>query len=279
MLRALRVELSKAARQRLLLAGWAAMAVLVGLFAWGMWQHPLRPRLPGTTGGEFVVGGKINTAPLLAYMLLGFPVAPTLLLPMLLAVFTGGLLAGERQLGTLRVLLARPVTRLALLVAKLLTAWVYAVVLAAFLGIFSLVLGYLLFGPGDLTPFPKGGQFVIFPHLQALGRLTLGYGLTAVALTAVASLGLLFSSLCDNPLTAAGLTVAFLFISGALQVFPYFQSWEPHLLTTHLSVGTYAFARQVPWREVGVAFAHLGGYSLLVAALAAVVFWRRDVLC
>lgn len=279
MLRALRVELSKAVRQRLLLANWAALAVLVALFAWGMWQHPIRPRMPGTTGGEFVVGGKINTAPLLAYMLLGIPVAPTLLLPMLLAVFAGGLLAGERQAGTLRVLLARPVTRLALLSAKLLTAWIYAGGLAAFLGIFSVALGYLLFGPGDLTPLPQGGQFVIFPHLQALERLALGYGLTAVALTAVASLGVLFSSLCDNPLTAAGLTVAFLFISGALQVFPYFQSWEPHLLTTHLNVGTHAFARQVPWREVGVAFAHLGGYSLLAATLAALVFWRRDVLC
>jgi ABC-2 type transport system permease protein len=273
------VELSKSVRQRLLLAGLAAIAALIGLFAWGMWQHPIRPRLPGTAGGEFVVGGKINTAPLLAYMLLRIPVATTLLLPMLLAVFTGGQLAGERQGGTLRVLLTRPVTRGALLVAKLLTAWIYAAVLAAFLGVFSLLLGYLIFGPGDLTPLPESGKLVIFPHLPALGRLALGYALAAGALTAVASLGLFFSSLCDNPLTAAGLTVAFLFISGALQVFPYFQSWKPYLLTTYLAVGEHAFAREVSWREIGLAFAHLGGYSVLSAVLAGVVFWRRDVLC
>jgi hypothetical protein len=66
------------------------------------------------------MGGKVNTAPLLAYLLLRIPVGTTLLLPMLLAVFAGGLLAGERQLGTLRVLLVRPVTRTALLGAKLL---------------------------------------------------------------------------------------------------------------------------------------------------------------
>ncbi len=283
MLRTFRVELSKSFRQRLLLAGLAAIAALIVLFAWGLWRHPFPLRPPGTGGGEFVMGGKSNTAPMLAYLLLRVPVATTLLLPMLLAVFAGGLLAGERQTGTLRVLLVRPVTRPGLLAAKLLTAWVYALALTAFLGAFSLLVGYLLFGPGDLVPLPEGEGLVIFPHLQALGRLAIGYALAAGALTAVASLGLFFSSLCDNPLTAAGLTIAFLFISGALQVLrdilPHFESWKPYLLTTYLGVGTHAFARAIPWGEVGTAFCYLGGYTVLAAVLAGVVFWRRDVLC
>lgn len=279
MLRALSVELSKSSRQRLLLAALAVIAALVALFAWGMWRHPFPLRPPGTAGGEFVMGGKANTAPMLAYLLLRIPVATTLLLPTMLAVFAGGLLAGERQLGTLRVLLVRPVTRPALFIAKLLTAWVYALVLTAFLGVFSLLVGYALFGAGDLVPLPDSGRLVIFSHLQALGRLAIGYALTAGALTAVASLGLFFSSLCDNPLTAAGLTVAFLFISGALQLHPYFESWQPYLLTTYLSVGSHALAREIPWPEVARAFGYLGGYSALGATLAGVVFWRRDVLC
>jgi ABC-2 type transport system permease protein len=279
-LRALSVELSKATRQRLGLAALGCLAVLVGLFAWGMWAHPLPQRLPGTAAGEFVVGGRLSTAPLLCYLLLRVPVATTLLLPLLLAVFTGGLLAGERHLGTLRTLLARPVTRAGLLGAKLLTSWIYALALCAFLGLFSLLLGYLLFGPGDLVPmFGQGHGLTIFDHRQALGRLALGYGLAAAALTAVASLGLFFSSLCDNPLTAAGLTVAFLFISAALQVLPYFESWKPYLLTSYLDLGNHAFAKRIPWAEIGTGLAYLGGYSALAALLAGVVLWRRDVLC
>lgn len=280
MLRMLSVELAKATRQRLGLAALGCIAVLVGLFAWGLWAHPLPQRLPGTAAGEFVVGGRLTTAPLLCYLLLRVPVATTLLLPLLLAVFTGGLLAGERHLGTLRTLLARPVTRAGLLAAKLLTSWIYALALCAFLGLFSLLLGYLLFGPGDLVPmFGQGHGLTIFDHRQALGRLALGYGLAAVALTAVASLGLFFSSLCDNPLTAAGLTVAFLFISAALQVLPYFESWKPYLLTSYLDLGNHAFARHIPWTEVSTGLAYLGGYSALAAFLAGVVLWKRDVLC
>ncbi len=278
-MRALSAELSKASRQRLLLAALAVLAALVALFAWGMWRHPLPLRAPGTGSGEFVMGGRINTAPMLAYLLLRVPVATTLMLPMMLAVFAGGLLAGERHTGTLRVLLVRPVSRTAVFGAKLLTAWLLALGLTAFVGLFSLGLGYVLFGPGDLVPLPESGRLVIFPHGEALGRLALGYLLAAGALTATASVGMFFSSLCDNPLTAAGLTVAFLFISGALQLHPYFEAWEPYLLTTYLDVGKQALVREVPWKEVGQAFACLGGYSAVAAALAGLWFWRRDVLC
>jgi ABC-2 type transport system permease protein len=227
------------------------------------------------------VAGKMKTAELLSYMLLRVPIALDLLLPLMLATITGGLLAGERHLGTLRTLLTRPVSRPALYLAKLLAAWVCALALTAFLGLLGLGLGYALFGGGDLLPLDSG-SLTILAEKTALLRLGEGYLLAALAMTAVASLGMMFSSFCDNPLTAAGLTVAFLLISGALGLMgqgllPYFEAWRPHLLTTHLSVGAKLCVTHVPWREVGRSLAYLGGYSAVAALVGGIVFWRRDV--
>ena len=279
MFRALRVEVAKLIHQRLTWVSLGALAVLTALFGWGMWQHPFRPDLPGTAGGEFLLAGKLTTAPLLSYMLLRLPVAVTLLMPLMIAVVTGGLVAGERYVGTLRTVLVRPISRLALLAAKLVTAWLHAVVLTFFLGAFALGLGYVLFGRGDLIPLSPHGGLTIFPHGQALARLALGYGLAAVAMISVASLGLFFSTVCDNPLTAAGLTAGFLFVCAALQVIPYFESWKPYLMTTYLDVGNHAFARPVPWSQVGQALTCLLSYAAVAAVSAAVFFSRRDVRC
>ena len=276
-LAALKVELAKLVRQRGVLVGLGVLALLVGLFAWGTWNFP-GPHLPGTAGGEFIVGGKLKTAALLSYMLLRFPLAFEVLLPLLIATVAGGLLAGERHLGTLRTLLTRPVSRPALYLAKLMVAWLHATALALFLGAFSLGLGFAIFGGGDLLPI-SSGSLTILVQKTALLRLLEGYLLAAAAMTAVASLGLFFSSLCDNPLTAAGLTVAFLLVSGALTVLPYFESWRPHLLTTHLSLGGQVFRVPIPWPEVLRSLEYLAGYSAMFALLGGLIFWRRDVLC
>lgn len=276
-LAALRVELRKLARQRLSLVALIVLALLVGLFAWGTWRFPGPRHMPGTGGGEFVVGGKTKTAELLSYLMLRLPMAFDLLLPLLIATVTGGLLAGERYLGTLRTILTRPVSRGALYLAKLGTAWVYSLVLALFVGAFSLGVGYLIFGGGDLLPL-QSGSLTILAEKTALVRLAEGYLLAGLAMTAVASLGLMFSSICDNPLTAAGLTVAFLMVSAALKLIPYFESWGPHLLTTHLAIGTKVFASKVAWPEVIKSLEYLGGYSGLSALLGVFIFWRRDVL-
>jgi ABC-type transport system involved in multi-copper enzyme maturation permease subunit len=277
-LRALSVELAKARRQRLLLAALVAVVLLSGLFAWGTWRHPLPSRLPGTAGGDFVVGGKVTTAPFLAYMVLRIPVGVGLLLPLLLATFTGGLIAGERHQGTLRTLLVRPVTRAALVAAKLLTAWLYAACLALFLGGSALLLGYAFFGPGDLVPLPESSHLVFFSHAEGLLRLAVGYGLAALVLMALASVGLFFSAVCDNPLTATGLTAAFLFLTTALAVIPYFESWKPYLLVTYLDLGAKVFVRPFPWPLLGAGLLHLLPYHLIPAILAGVIFNRRDVL-
>jgi len=276
----LAIELYKLLAQRLTYASYAVLAVLVGLVVWGTWRYGLPHELQSALGDQFVVGGKVVTGPLIPLLLLEFPIAVHILIPLLIAVASGGLVAGEKQMGTLRTVLVRPVRRAAVLAAKLLIAWIHATGLVAFMGVVSLVLGYAVFGPGDLILMSFQGRSVgILAEPQALSHLTLAYGLAAVAMMAVASLGVLLSVLCDNPLTAAGLTVAVLLVLQSLRLIPYFEWLQPYLLTEHISAYRQALSATVNWSQVGTSLVYLGAYVVGPSLIALGVFWRQDVRC
>jgi len=245
----LAIELYKLLAQRLTYASYAVLAVLVGLVVWGTWRYGLPHELQSALGDQFVVGGKVVTGPLIPLLLLEFPIAVHILIPLLIAV-------------------------------KLLIAWIHATGLVAFMGVVSLVLGYAVFGPGDLILMSFQGRSVgILAEPQALSHLTLAYGLAAVAMMAVASLGVLLSVLCDNPLTAAGLTVAVLLVLQSLRLIPYFEWLQPYLLTEHISAYRQALSATVNWSQVGTSLVYLGAYVVGPSLIALGVFWRQDVRC
>ncbi len=275
-----RIELGKMFAQRGTYVGYAVLAVLVGLVVWGVWHMGPPGELQRAVGDQFIVGGKAVAGPLVPFLLLEFPVSLHLLIPLLVATAAGGLVAGEKQKGTLRTILTRPVPRASLLGGKLIAGWLHAASLVIFLGLCALLGGYLVFGPGDLVVMSfEGSTLGILAQPQALVRLLLGYLLGAVAMMAIASLALLLSTICDNPLTAAGLTVAILLVFQALRVMPYFEWLQPYLVTEYISVYREAFAGAIDWAKVGSSLSYLAAYIVLPAILAMIIFQRKDVLC
>ena len=83
---------------------------------------------------------------------------------------------------------------------------------------------------------------------------------------AIASLGLLLSTICDNPLTATGLTIAILFVCQALGLIPYFKWLEPYLLT-YISVYHEAFASTIDWAQIAISTKYLAAYIFRVAII------------
>ncbi len=274
-LAALRGEFSKLYRQRITYASFAVILVLVGLITWGSHHERERFDVGDALGPQFIVAGKSVTALFVARA--AMEVALTVLVPVLIAVVVGAMVAGERQLGTLRTLLSRPVRRGTVLVAKLIVGWSFAVALTLFLGLTALGLGQVVFGWGDLV-IPRRGLIVFDSH-TGLVRVIQAYGLACASMCAVASLGLMLSTVFDNPLTASGLTVAFLLVSGMVGLMPYFEAIKPHLLTTHLDIYEQVFAASIDSRALWTSAAYLGGYALVAVAIAMVVFDRRDVTC
>ncbi len=275
-----RIELGKMFAQRGTYVGYAVLAVLVGLVVWGTWRYGSPGSLRPLVNNEFIVGGKLLTGPLIPFVLLDIPIALHLLIPLLIATVAGGLVAGEKQKGTLRPILTRPGPVPSLLGGKLIAGWLHAASLVIFLGLCALLGGYLAFGRGDLPVVSvHDASFAILAEPRALVRLALGYGLGAVAMMAIASLAVLLSTICDNPLTAAGLTVAILLVFQALRVMPYFEWLQPYLVTEYISVYREAFAGAIDWAKVGSSLSYLAAYIVLPAILAMIIFQRKDVLC
>jgi ABC-2 type transport system permease protein len=273
-----RLELLKLFTQKGAYAGFAVLAALSALIAWGTWKAG--PIVGGGSGVSemFVMGGKLVSAQSICYMMLKVPMAVVFFLPLLIATVSGGLIASENKSGTLRTILVRPLSRVTLAAAKTLTAWTHAVVLVAFLLGFTYAAAYLIFGGGDIINVGDG-KFAIIPRAAAWWRLLLGYGLAAVGMCAVASVSLLLSALFENALTAAGLTFAFVFVSVALIAIPYFEPIRPYLLTSHLQVCDQAFGKPIDWPLVRWDLLYTAPYALVPAVLTALVLWRKDVTC
>ncbi len=272
---ALRSELSKLFRQRGTYAGFVVVLALVGLLTWGSHYHQDRFKVANELGPDFVVAGKSITALFIARA--AMDVAMVILMPVLVAIVVGGLVAGERQSGTLRTLLTRPVRRSTVLLSKLVAGCIYAVAVTLFLGLSSLALGYLVFGWGDLVLF-RGGLAILGPQAGLL-RLAEGYGLAAAAMCAVGVLALMLSVLFDNPLTAAGLTIAVLLVSGMIEFMPYFEQIRPYLFTTNLPMYRACLKASVDTASISISALYLLGYVSAMVLVALWVFSRRDVTC
>jgi ABC-2 type transport system permease protein len=276
LLTTLRLELAKIFRQRGTYVAYGILALVTGLMVWGLWKlgppHKFQVKHPAAT--EMVVGGNLVTAFTLARHIME-PVF-VVLVPMLVAMVCGGLIGAESRSGVLRTWLCRPISRWSLFTGKLLAGFVYAATLSAFLGLFALGLGYLVFGGGDLMTYGSEG-LVILEESLAWPRMALAYGIAALLMCCIASVALLASVLFENPLVAAGATVAVIPIGGVLRAMEYFRFLEPYLLTTYLDVWKHAFNASVDFSDFHQALYCVAGYCLIPYAIGAAIFWRRDV--
>jgi ABC-2 type transport system permease protein len=269
----LRLELIKIFRQRGTYVSYGILAAVSGLMVWGMWRHGMGHRLEHRMGQEMVVGGRMVTAQSLARYIME-PVF-IVLVPMLVAMIVGGLIAGESKTGVLRTWLCRPVSRLTVYGGKLLAAWLHAILLTAFLGAFTLLLGYIFFGGGDLIE--ARGRLLILDEGLATTRLAFAYGIAALLMCGIAALALLASVLFDNALVAAGAVVAFIPICGILQSLEYFEFLKPYLITTYLDNWRKAFEVDLNFADFTGTLYCVLGYCLLPTLIGAIIFWRRDV--
>ncbi len=266
------------ARQRGTYAGPIMLAIFIGLFVWGMWAAgPPTQSIGRQLGDDFVMGGNLITGPAVPYYLLEVPVAIDIFIPLLIGMIAGGIVAGEAQRGTLRTMLTRPVRRWVVVVAKVGAAFIHATSLVLFLGGFSLLLGYLVFGRGDIITFRDGLRVFLEP--QALLRLALAYGVVVLSMWSVAAIAVLCSTIFEHPLTASGVTVGFLIVSVALMVMPYFEWLSPYLLTSHLHGFKEVFKATVDWRSLGVDLWYVAEYAVIAVAITLLVFCRKDMTC
>ncbi len=253
---------------------WATIAVLNALpilVAVLLVLTDLAPR-PGE-GPPFLSAVLRNGA---LYPLAALAIVLPLFLPIAVAVVAGDSIAGEAQAGTLRYLLARPVGRTRLLVAKLVAVMAFVLVTVVVVAAVGYVLGTSLFEAEPIA----GGSSVSGTSLtpeEISTRTVLAVGYVALSMLGVAAFGLFFSTLTDSPLGATMGALAVLVTSSLLFTLDAASPIAPYLPTRYWLAFVDFFRDPILWRDITRGIALQGVYVGVLLAAAWANFTTKDV--
>jgi ABC-2 type transport system permease protein len=270
-------EISKTFRKWRSSISFLALAVVVPLVHFAFWWQ--RDRFldiyaRGLTQDFMVFGNLLN-----AYFVTAFLMNSLLVhIPFLITLGAGDQLAGEATGGTLRILLTRPASRTNIVMAKYATALLYSLALVFFLVTLSLLVGIVMLGTGPLLV--PGQTIVILSAAEAPVRLALATALAIWAMSTVASLAFLLSSLVDNAIGPIIGTMAVIIVLLVVSTLPVdlFAEIRPSLFTTYMNVWQQALVQPIDWREIARSVLILGGYSIGFFLSAWYIFARKDIL-
>jgi ABC-2 type transport system permease protein len=160
--------------------------------------------------------------------------------PILVALIAGDAISGEANMGTLRLLLTKPVSRSKLLLAKFTASTFYTIALLLFMALTALLGSLLIFGAGDLLVFRVRGDESLIMQItkdDVLWRYVAAFAYAAVALTVIASLALLLSIFAENsigPIIATVCIVIVCTIISNINVPIIDKNVKPFLFTSYL---------------------------------------------
>jgi ABC-2 type transport system permease protein len=205
-----------------------------------------------------------------------FPIA-YILLPLYVALVGGDLVAKEAEDGTLRMILARPVSRRRLLGLKWLAGALFSAVLIVALGGLGWAFAAVWFKPGGLFVFVPGELFSVFDAAEGGRRYAAAHLFMITKAVTVMSLAFMFSCFNVKPAAATILALSFVFINAILMNIPWFQDLQHWFLTYHLNIWQLLFAERVPWWRVGGSLSILAGFNLTFVVIGMAAFHVRDI--
>ncbi len=195
------------------------------------------------------------------------------------ALVAGDIVAKETEDGNLRLVMARPVSRLRLLLIKYASIMIYTFTFVFFVG----VTGYLMavaamgFEGGLFVIEPKMKVFAVFPSwTEGAVRLTLGAAGIAVSMITLSSLAFMFSCFKIKPAAATIITLALLFVDMILQNFPFFRPYEEWFVTWRMSCWLFLMENQISWPKIFESYAFLIGLNATLFLIGYTSFRLRD---
>lgn len=136
--------------------------------------------------------------------------------PLLVALIAGDMISGEANLGTLRLITGKPVTRSGLILAKFCASTVYVILLLIWMALIALLGSLLMFGDGDLAVF-KEASIHLMNNSDVLWRFFAAFVFAALGLTVIAAMAMMFSAFSENSLGPIVLTVCVVIVFTVVQ--------------------------------------------------------------
>lgn len=277
------LEFKKLLRQRKSLTGIFAIFILNALFALGFLLRSAKSGdQPSEIDGSYLVSDFLNA---MVYTQTILVPCTFIIFPMVLAIIGAHMLAGELENGTLRLVLVRPVSRSAIMVAKITALSAYAAMMILALLVSSYVVSRLLLGPGEVSvvvgpmvgiPKEMGTVFILTPE-QAYSRLFLSYLLSLPMQVAVCCLTMMMSVLTRHFTSAAVLTTMVYFSSYIIGIIPFLSALDRYLPSRHWSFWKYALLPKIPWDQIALHGLWTFLYCLAFYLIGLAAFRHKDL--
>lgn len=161
-------------------------------------------------------------------------------IPILVALIAADSISGEANMGTLRLLMSRPIGRTQFIMVKFVASAIFTIAMLIWMAITALFLSMLIFGVDDLLIFRvKGEESFIFQIAKddVLWRYVAAFAYAAVALMVIGALALLLSIFAENsigPIIATVCIVLVFTIISNLNVPVIEKNVKPWLFTSYL---------------------------------------------
>ena len=156
--------------------------------------------------------------------------------PILVALVAGDIVSGEASMGTLRLLVSKPVSRAEIILAKYFASAIYVFFLLVWIAIICLLVSIAIFGVNDLY-VAKEHDAQIIESGDVLWRYFCAFGFAFIAMMVVAAISLLLSTLSDNSIGPIVATVGIIIVCtlvSEMQI-PIYQKYvKPYLFTTYM---------------------------------------------
>ncbi|OQA06348.1 MAG: ABC-2 family transporter protein [Bacteroidetes bacterium ADurb.Bin397] len=216
--------------------------------------------------------------------------------PILVALIAGDAISGEANMGTLRLLLSKPVSRSQVLMVKFMASFIFTVLLLVWMAVMALFLSMMIFGTDDMLIFRvKGDESQILQITQddVMWRYFAAFGYAAVALTVIAALALLLSIFAENsigPIVATVCIVIICTIVSNINVPVIDRNVKPWLFTSYLVgwkgffyIGTNEEGLPIKgslenWPAIRNSLYILFLHIAVLMGIAMLVFRKKDIL-
>lgn len=216
--------------------------------------------------------------------------------PILIALIAGDAISGEANMGTLRLLLTKPISRTGVILTKFAASLIFTIMLLIWMAVMALFISLLLFGAEDMLIFRVRGdesQIMQIASDDIMWRYVAAFGYAAVALTVIAALAMLLSVFADNsigPIIATVCVVIVCTIISNINVPVIDKNIKPWLFTSYL-VGWKGFfyiattedgetikGSLENWPAIRNSLYILLAHIFILVGITVVVFNRKDIL-
>lgn len=216
--------------------------------------------------------------------------------PILVALIAGDAISGEANMGTLRLILTKPVSRTQIIMVKFAASVIFTVMLLIWMAVMALFMSLLIFGADDMLIFRVKGeesQILQITKDDIMWRYWAAFGYAAVALTVIAALAMLLSIFAENsigPIIATVCIVIVCTVISNINVPIIEKNVKPWLFTSYLVgwkgffyIGTTDDGQPIKgslenWPAIRNSLYILLGHIFLLLGASIWIFKRKDIL-